>query len=161
MCSVSPNGFRVEGLAALGGDGGGIAPEGTRMILGSSRSVRVEGMNLREIPQIFEVAQRHDGPSPTQSETGMAPRVSFSSRSATSSPARCWPLHNLSRYVRATPSLSATSSRDIPDASIQRESLVSCLRGLPRGRFTARGIRLSLQPPMSVGQERSDLGIAE
>lgn len=38
------------------------------------------------------------------------------------------------------PSFSATSSRVMPDASIQLESLVSRLRGLPRERFGAAAI---------------------
>jgi hypothetical protein len=65
----------------------------------------------------------------------MAPSVSFSMATANANPGRLSPRQRMSKSVRFMASLSAASARVIPDASIQRESLVSRLRGLPGGRL--------------------------
>jgi len=66
---------------------------------------------------------------------GIAPSVSCSIRTATSSPGLRSPRQSLSVYCRVSPSRSANSSRVIPALSSHRESSVSTIRGRPGARF--------------------------
>jgi hypothetical protein len=143
-CTTGPLGLGGCGSAAVTPDASrdrspGVPPASGAPAaghgIGPGCSVRIG------IRALAVTVQSCGSPTFTHSAAGMAPFVSFSIATASVRPGRREPRQSMSRWVRLIASSSAAPSRVIPEASIQRDSFVSPLRGRPGKRFDAAAMR--------------------